>query len=115
MSQPHAQGQTLIVLPSSRPRYDGKPAASILRSFIDVTADIASEALHPQGRGLLVNPHVCVEFATIRFHLLALGSCDSDRFSFSHFLSLVAKCANASHVAMFIRPIFCLILLLHWL
>jgi hypothetical protein len=36
----------------------GKPAASLLRSFIDVTSDIATQVLHPTGRGLLVNPHV---------------------------------------------------------
>jgi hypothetical protein len=38
--------------------FDGKPAASLLRSFIDVTADIATHVMHPSGRGLLVNPHV---------------------------------------------------------
>ena len=38
--------------------FDGKPAASLLRSFIDVTADIATQVMHPSGRGLLVNPHV---------------------------------------------------------
>lgn len=38
--------------------YAGRPAASLLRSFIDVTASLATEVLHPAGKGLLVNTHV---------------------------------------------------------
>jgi hypothetical protein len=38
--------------------YTGKPAASLLVSFITASAAIARTALHPSGRGLLVNPHV---------------------------------------------------------
>ena len=38
--------------------HDGKPCASILRSFINVSAAVAGEALHPAGKGLLINTHV---------------------------------------------------------
>ena len=38
--------------------FGGKPAASLLRSFVAASAAIARRALHPSGRALLVNPHV---------------------------------------------------------